>query len=253
VAAPRPQIVAHRGASREAPENTLAAYRRALAIGVDAVELDVHLAADGEAVVIHDFVLGRTVAGSGPVGELTLADLRRLDAGRWFGEAFAGERIPTLAEALDLLRGVRVIVEIKNGPIYYRGIAGRVVAEVRNTGHPAVTVSSFDHPVLREVARLAPDLPTAILYSARPIDPVRLARDAGARLLHPQWTHLTPDAVAAAHSAGLGVETWTVDDPDHLERVLDTGVDAVMSNYPGRVRAALAARGFSLPPPQPGP
>lgn len=243
----RPQIVAHRGASGEAPENTLAAYRRALAIGVDAVELDVHLTADGEPIVIHDFALGRTVPGSEPVGELTLAALRHLDAGRWFGAAFAGERLPTLAEALNVLRPVRVIVEIKNGPTYYRGIADRVVAEVRNARHPAVTVSSFDHPVLLEVARLAHDLPTAVLYSARPIDPVRMARDARARFLHPQWTHVTPDMVAAAHAAGLEVETWTVDDPAYVARMVDAGVDAVMSNYPDRLRAALAARGFALP------
>jgi glycerophosphoryl diester phosphodiesterase len=245
----RPQIVAHRGASGEAPENTLAAYRRALAIGVDAIELDVHLSADGEVVVIHDFMLGRTANGSGLVGDLPFAALRRLDAGRWFGDAFAGERIPALAEALDALRRVRVIIEIKNGPIYYRGIADRVVTEVRNARHPAVTVSSFDHPVLLDVEALAPDMPTAVLYSARPIDPIRLARDAGAEILHPQWAHVRADGVAAAHAAGLRVETWTVDDPGDLARLVDTGVDGIISNYPDRLRAVLAQRGLSLPPP----
>jgi glycerophosphoryl diester phosphodiesterase len=106
---PRPQIIAHRGASGEAPENTLAAFRRALAIGVDAVELDVHLSADGEPVIIHDPVLARTTDGSGLVSEHTTAALRRLDAGRWFAKPFAGERIPSLAEALDVLRPVGVL------------------------------------------------------------------------------------------------------------------------------------------------
>ena len=92
--ADRPQIVAHRGASGEAPENTLAAYRRALAIGVDAVELDVHLSADGEVVVIHDFMLGRTADGSGLVGDLPFAALRRLDAGRWFERRLCGGAHP---------------------------------------------------------------------------------------------------------------------------------------------------------------
>ncbi len=246
----RPQIVAHRGASGEAPENTLTAYRRALAIGVDGVELDVHLSFDGEPLVIHDFALGRTAGGSGLVREHSLTALRRVDAGRWFGEAFAGERIPTLAEALDLLRRVRVIIEIKNGPIYYPGIADRVVGVVRNAGHHAVTVSSFDHPVLLEVKALSPELWTAVLYSARPIDPVRLARDAKADILHPQWAYVTPDVVAAAHAAGLRVETWTVDDPVHLAQIVDTGVDAILSNYPDRVRAVLAERGFPLPAPK---
>ena len=244
----RPQIIAHRGASGHAPENTVAAYRRALAVGVDGVELDAHLSSDREVVVIHDFVLGRTADGAGPVGEMPLAALRRLDAGRWFGEAFAGQRIPTLAEALGVLSAVRVIIEIKNGPVYYQGIADRVTAEVRNARHPAVTVSSFDHAVLLDVRALAPDLPTAVLYSARPVDPIRLARDAGAVILHPHWAYVTADGVARAHAAGLRVETWTVDDPRDLARIIETGADGIMSNYPDRLRTALAQHGCALPP-----
>jgi glycerophosphoryl diester phosphodiesterase len=244
----RPQIIGHRGASGHAPENTLAAYRRALAAGVDGVELDAHLSSDGEVVVIHDFVLGRTADGTGPVGEHTLAALRRLDAGRWFGEAFAGECIPTLAEALAMLSAVRVIIEIKNGPVYYRGIAGRVAAVVRNARHPAITISSFDHAVLLEVKAAALDVPTAVLYSAKPIDPVRLARDAGAEILHPQWAYVTADGVARAHASGLRLETWTVDDPRDLASVVDTGADGIITNYPDRLRVVLAQRGFALPP-----
>lgn len=250
IASERPQIVAHRGASGEAPENTLAAYRRALSIGVDGVELDVHLSSDHQLVVVHDYMLGRTAAGTGLVRDHSLAALQRLDAGRWFGEGFAGERIPVLADALDLLRPVRVIIEIKNGPIYHPGIAERVVGVVREVGHRAITVSSFDHPVLLEVKALAPEVHTAVLYSARPIDPVRLARDAGAEILHPQWTHVTADVVDAAHRAGLRVETWTVDDPRDMAHVVETGIDAIMSNYPSRLRAVLAERAFTLPPPR---
>ncbi len=244
-----PQVIAHRGASAEAPENTLAAFRRALEIGVDGVELDAHLSADGEPVVIHDPRLGRTAAGSGMVKDHTLAQLQGLDAGRWFGERFAGERIPTLAEALETLRPVRVIVEIKNGPIFYPEIAERVVNIVRASGHGAVTISSFDHPVLRDVKASAPDISTAVLYTARPVDPVRLARDAGATILHPNWVYVTPDLIAAAHAAGLRVETWTVDEPAHLAHILGTGVDGVMTNHPERLRAILVDRGLPLPSP----
>ncbi|MDQ7840625.1 MAG: glycerophosphodiester phosphodiesterase family protein [bacterium] len=247
-----PLIVAHRGASGEAPENTLAAFRRALEIGVDGVELDVHLTSDGEPVVIHDPMLDRTTDGLGLVRDQTLAAVRRLDAGRWFGERFAGERVPTLAEALDLLRPVRVIVEVKNGPIYYPGIAARVAAEVRAAGHPSVTASSFDHPVLvelkAEATRLGTTLDTAVLYVGRPVNPVGLARDAGADALHPHWAYLTPELVGAAHAAGLRVETWTVDDPLYLAHVMGMAPDGVMSNHPGRLREFLAAHGHPLPP-----
>jgi glycerophosphoryl diester phosphodiesterase len=235
----RVAVIAHRGASGETPENTLAAFRRALEIGVDGVELDVHLSADGEPVVIHDPRLERTTTGTGLVKDATIAALRRLDAGRWFGEAFAGVRMPTLAEALDVLRAVRVVVEIKNGPIYYAGIAERVIAVIGAGGHERVTVSSFDHHVLRDVRRAAAHLDTAILYSARPIDPIRLARDAGATVLHPHWPFLTPDLVDAVRAAGLRVEAWTVDDPVHLAHVIAMEPDGIMTNFPARLRALL--------------
>jgi glycerophosphoryl diester phosphodiesterase len=235
----RPAVIAHRGASGEAPENTLSAFRRALEIGVDAVELDVHLSADGVPVVVHDPLVDRTTDGKGLVKEHPLEALRRLDAGRWFGERFAGEPIPTLAEALDLLRPVRVIIEIKNGPIFYPEIAMRVADLARETGHRHVTVSSFDHPVLLEVKAHAPGLETAVLYYARPLDPVRLARDVGAEVLHPHWTYLTPEAVAGARAAGLRVETWVVDEPTHLVNVVGMGVDGIITNHPDRLLELL--------------
>ncbi len=244
-----PQIIAHRGASAEAPENTLAAYRRALAIGVHGVELDVNLSADGEPMAIHDHVLDRTTNGHGPVGARTLAELRQLDAGRWFGEAFAGERLLTLAEALDVLRAVRVIVEIKTGLGRTLGIAARVAAVIRASTHHHVTVSSFDHPLLVEVKAALPELDTAVLYTARPINALRLAQDAGAGTLHPYWFWLTPDVVTSAHAAGLRVETWVVDEPADQARAIAMGVDAIMTNYPRRLRDTLAALQMALPEP----
>lgn len=238
-----PQVIGHRGASSEAPENTLAAFRRALQIGVDAVELDVHLSSDGEPVVLHDPLLERTTDGSGLVGGKTLDELRRLDAGRWFGEEFAGERIPSLGEALDLLRSVRVIVELKSGPIFYPSMASRVVAAVQEAGHQRVTVSSFDHPLLLEVRSQASDLPTAVLYVGRPVNPLRMAEEAGAGLLHLHWAYLTPELVAAARAAGFGVEVWTVDEPAHLLHVLRMKPDGIMTNHPARLRALLAQGG----------
>lgn len=229
-----------------APENTPAAFRKALAIGVDAVELDVHLSSDGEPVVIHDPSLRRTTQGSGLVKDLTVAALRRLDAGRWFGEAFAGERIPTLAEALEILRTVRVIIELKNGPIYYPEIAGRVAAVVRAAGHQSITISSFDHHALLQIRLAEPEIETAALFSARPVDVVRLARDARAQYLHPHWAFATPDLVDAAHAAGLCVEVWTVDDPVHMAEMVRKKVDGIMTNVPDRLREVLATSA-SLP------
>jgi glycerophosphoryl diester phosphodiesterase len=235
-----PSVIAHRGVSGEAPENTAAAFRLALETGVDGVELDVHLSSDGVPVVLHDPFLERTTSGRGLVAQQSLAALKRLDAGRWFGERFAGERIPTLDEALDLLKHVRVIIEIKNNPVAYPGIPARVAAVVRESGHPSITVSSFDHPVLLEVRTVAPQIPTAVLFSARPVDPVAIARAARASLLHPQWVYVTREMVAGAHAAGLRLETWTLDDPAQMKHILAIGPDGIMSNHPARLKALLA-------------
>jgi glycerophosphoryl diester phosphodiesterase len=236
----RPAVIAHRGASGEAPENTLAAFRRAVELGGDAVELDVQLSADGEPVVIHDDLLDRTTDGHGLVKDQPLAALRRLDAGRWFHERFASERIPTLAEALALLRLERVIIEIKNCPISHPGIASRVAGVIREAGHTNVTVSSFDHLVLLEIGAAAPEIPTAVLFFARPVDPVRLAADAAAAVLHPHWFFLTPTMVAEAHAAGLRIEAWVVDEVAHMAQVTAMGVDGIISNHPARLIAFLA-------------
>ncbi len=244
-----PQIIAHRGASAEAPENTLAAYRRALAIGVHGVELDVRLSADGEPVILHDHLLDRTTDGHGPVGAHRLTELQTLDAGRWFGERFAGERIPTLAGALDVLRAVRVIVEIKTEVSSDPAIAPRVAAVIRESAHRRITVSSFDHPVLLEVKTALPALDTAVLYVGRPVHASHLAQDAGAASLHPHWSLLNADVVASAHAAGLRVETWVVDEPADQARVIAMGVDAIMTNHPRRLRDTLAALQLPLPEP----
>ena len=213
---------------------------RPIAMSVSRRSPTIRLSADGEPVVIHDDLLDRTTDGRGLVKDQSLAALRRLDAGRWFHERFAGECIPTLAEALALLRPVRVIIEIKNCPISHPGIASRVAGIIREAGHTNVTVSSFDHPVLLEVRAAAPEIPTAVLFFARPVDPVRLAADAAAAILHPQWFFLTPGMVAAAHAAGLRIETWIVDEVAHMAHVAAMGVDGIISNHPARLMAFLA-------------
>ncbi|HKX16797.1 MAG TPA: glycerophosphodiester phosphodiesterase family protein, partial [bacterium] len=143
--------VAHRGASREAPENTLAAFHLALDAGAAAIECDVQRTRDGRLVVIHDQTVDRTTDGRGAVGGLAFEDLRRLDAGRWFGPGFAGERVPSLDEVLALVRGrAFVLLEIKHGPVFYDGIERQVAEALRRLGMPAAAlVMSFDHPAVR--------------------------------------------------------------------------------------------------------
>ena len=239
----RARVFGHRGAMGYAHENTMASFRRAADLGVDAIELDVHLTADHQVVVIHEPFLERTTNGRGPIREHTLEQVRGLDAGAHVGPQFAGERVPTLDEVLAWARARCVVdVEIKGGPAPYPGIAERV-AELLTTYEmlDRSIVISFDHPTVQQVKALAPDLATGVLYSCRPIDAIGLARAAGADALLPHWSHCVAEDVAAAHAAGLSVHPWATSEPAEIRALLRMGVDSIASNHPDRVLAELGA------------
>ncbi len=224
--------IAHRGASLYAPENTLAAIRLALDHGAAAIECDVQRTKDGHLVVIHDQAVDRTTDGRGPVASYGLDDLRRLDAGRWFAPAFAGERIPVLDEVVELARGRALLtLEIKNGPTFYEGIEHQVVDTLRRHGvEDDVLLISFDHESLQTVRTLSPGIATGILYAARLVDGPGAARAAGADAVWIDWRFATAKVVSGSHDAGLAVGVWTVDD-EHLAReLLALGVDGITSN-----------------------
>ena len=242
-AAGRARVFGHRGAMGYAPENTMASFRRAVELGVDAVELDVHLTADDAVVVIHDPFLERTTNGRGAVRAHTLDQVRELDAGAHFGPEFAGERVPTLGEVLAWARERCVVdVEIKGGPAPYPGIAERVVELL--TEHAMLDrsiVISFDHPTVRRVKSLAPGLATGVLYSCRPIDPVALAGAAAADALLPHWSYCAAEDVERAHAAGLSVHPWATSEAGEIRALLAMGVDSIASNHPDRVIAERGA------------
>jgi glycerophosphoryl diester phosphodiesterase len=238
----QPLIVGHRGAMGYAPENTFAAYELALTMGVDAVECDVHLSADGVPVVIHDHTLDRTTDGRGLVRDHALAQLKALDAGSWRGAEFAGQRLPTLDELLGWCASrVGLSIELKNGPLFYDGLAEQVVDLVRRHGMlERASVISFDHQAIRRVKQLEPRLAAGVLFAARLVDAPAVARAAGAETIMPAYYFATPDVIDQAHAAGLTISVWTVDDPATAARLAADGVDAIATNYPDRVKAALS-------------
>jgi glycerophosphoryl diester phosphodiesterase len=231
-------VVGHRGAMGYRPENTLASFERALELGADWIELDVHLSRDGALIVIHDETLERTTNGHGLVREHTLAELRQLDAGE-------GQRLMTLDEVLDWAsqRKTVVDIEIKNAPIYYAAIEDRVVAAVREARMvDQVIVISFDHAAAKRVKLLEPRVATGVLYACRPTDAgIGLARAAGADAVLPHWAYVTADDVAAAHAAGLSVAPWASSDPAVLRHLIACGVDAIGTNHPDVLRDVIGA------------
>jgi glycerophosphoryl diester phosphodiesterase len=226
--------VGHRGAKGHAPENTLASFKKGVELGVDAVETDVHLSADGQLVVIHDHTVDRTTNGKGFVKDMTVEQLKQLDAGLWYDPRFAGERILTLPELLEWAKDrVPVAIEIKNGPIYYPGIGSKTVTLLREYGmlQQAMLVS-FDHFVLRECKMMEPEVATGILYAARLVNPVGAAQAAGADALHPHWSYVTPDLIEMAHTAGLAVSPWCPNDLPTIKYLEAMGVDSIGTDYP---------------------
>lgn len=235
-------VVGHRGASGLAPENTMPSFDLAVAQGADAVETDVHLSADGVPVCIHDDTVDRTTNGEGRVGELTLAQLEKLDASGRFQATYGTTRIPTLEEVVAWVKGrTHLVVELKG--TQNPDLVSRTIGVLRRYDAIADTLLiSFDHVALQETRALAPEALTGALYVGRPANPVGMASACGADVLCPQWSAITRDEVETIHRSGLAVSVWTADDQAAIETSLANEVDAITSDYPERVIAAARER-----------
>ncbi len=237
----KPLVAAHRGASGYAPENTVAAFNLALKMGADAIELDVHLSKDGVPVIIHDPRLERTTSGTGLVYDHTVQELKEFDTGSWFDPAFAVERMLTLEETLQWARGkTSLLIEIKNSPMKYKGIAEKVLTLAQKHGMTKyVEVFSFDHNLSLRIRKLSPGVLTGVCYAADPITHAALAVRAKANLIHPNVNYCTPKAVSEAHKKGLWVAVWTVNDTEIAQRLAELGVDIIKTDFPDKIKGSL--------------
>jgi glycerophosphoryl diester phosphodiesterase len=236
----RPLVYGHRGASAEAPENTLAAFLLALEQGADGVELDAQRCATGEVVVVHDESLLRTTGHDGLVTRTPWSTLRSLDAGAWKAERFRGERVPLLAEVLEAFP-LLVNVELKCETANDGGLTAEVVRIVREAGAgERVLLSSFNPLCLWRARLRAPRIPRALLFEREQRWVLRSGLSApavGALALHPEHVLATPQRVARWRRRGYSVGCWTVDDPAAAERLYRSGVGALISNRPSLLRA----------------
>lgn len=234
------RVFGHRGAAGHAPENTLSSLKKAAALGVRWVEFDTKLTADGVVVLFHDDELKRTTNGRGPMADTTLADLRKLDVGLWFGEAYRGERVPTLGDAIAQLSvlGLGANVEIKPSPgretETARAVAEQLLAEWP-ANLPAPLVSSFDFRVLETVRDAAPELARALLVFKFPGDWQVRFEDLGCTAMHGQAKHLKAAQVATVRAEGYALRAFTVNSRTEADKLFGWGVDAVISDYPDRL------------------
>ena len=240
-------VIAHRGASGYAPENTLAAFRRAIAMGATFIETDLQLSRDARFVAIHDATVNRTTNGQGKVHDLTLADLRKLDAGSWFGSEFAGERIPTLEEILEFAKKHDVVFYLELKPGGSWGGEHALISALRESGEIARTVViSFDPEILISVRNIEPTLMTGFLFDGKISDPLEKTIEIGARQIAVRGDLVSPRLLKEARARDLQLVCWTVNHPGHMRLLAEAGVDGIMSDYPDRL-VELARRKDTSP------
>jgi glycerophosphoryl diester phosphodiesterase len=226
---PRPSIIAHRGASGYEYENSRAAFRRAVMLDADGIELDVHATRDGAFVVHHD----AEIPGFGHIGQLTLAECRQVRLRN-------GEALPLLSEVLDLVGDRDVWIEVKTLPEPHDPALLELMA--RGPAPARYAIHSFDHRIVRRLGEACPELRRGILLSAYLDDPVAAMRAVGATTLWQEWLQVDRELVCRVHEYGGTLIAWTVNEIGDLERLARLGVDGLCGNYPDRIRVALAAR-----------
>lgn len=245
VGAARPIVVAHRGNSSVAPQNTLVALEAAWRAGADAVEIDLQLSADGEIVVIHDDTVDATTSGTGRVSDLSLAGLRALDAGSWFSPHYGGQQVPTLGEVLDLVAsrpGTDLLLELKD--TWSAADAARVTDAIDTAGlGDRVVVQSFHPSTVAALRDVAPHLPRGLLVWEGHPGAVALVDELGVACCNPSvGLARSTGLVADLHAKGLRVMVWTADDPEEWAALEALGVDAIITDRPDRLSGWLDGR-----------
>ena len=237
---------AHRGASGHCPENTLAAFAKAIDLGATGIETDVHMTKDGRLVLIHDASLKRTTGINAYVKDLTLDEVKAADAGSWFHKDYKGETVPTLEELLDFIRtkDVMLNLELKSGIVQYPGLEEKTVETVRRYKmDDRVIISSFNHYSLVKVKQIAPEMKTGILYSEGLYEPWVYAQRLGASALHAAHYAVLPEFVQAAQAVDIDYTPFTVNDAGVMARLLAAGVAGIITDYPDRLAALLSLKG----------
>lgn len=225
--------IGHRGACGYAPENTLASFRKALEIGVDGVELDTHPTKDGEIIVMHDETVDRTTDGTGLIREMTLDEIKKLDAGLKFKEEFKGEKVPTLKEALQILKGKWVHIEIKQ-----QGIEDRVIEIVRSMGMAKkVCIVSFHQDSVKRAKEVSPEIKTGLI--SEKIEDLQSAIGLKADAFSLDHTVVDEKIVKEVHRHKLLLSVWTMNTEEELRRMVEMGADILVTDFPDKLNKIL--------------
>ncbi|MEW6622011.1 MAG: glycerophosphodiester phosphodiesterase [Bacillota bacterium] len=232
------RLLGHRGVPGEAPENTLVSFKRALDLGIGGVELDVQLSRDGHLVVCHDETLDRTTSGRGYIKDITLTEMKKLDAGSWFHKRYACEQVPVLEEVLDLFKGQDFLlnIEIKSGIILYPGIEEKLIKVMEDYKvMDKCIVSSFNHYSLVKIKELCPAVKIGLLYYAGLVDPWEYALRLKAYSLHPFYPSVTEAMIKKSAAQGIKVIPFPVNKEKLIKTFLEWGVEYVITDIPHKL------------------
>ena len=236
-------VISHRGANRYAPQNTLPAFEKGYALGADGYETDVHITKDGKVVLCHNYTIDETSDGCGPISTKTLADLKEYDFGKYFSDKFKGTRIPTIDEFLSFVETTDITVlniEIKSPKEAETAIVSETIKAVKEHGlFDKLLISSFDPKLLVEAKHIDSRCQTGFLYAPNHLTffqmgykPVKFAQEIGADALHPYFRLVNKQYVKAAHEAGIKVNPWTVNAEKDIDRMIELGVDGIITDFP---------------------
>ncbi len=232
------RVIAHRGASGYAPENTMAAFKKALEMGAEMIEFDVHRSSDGKFVIMHDDETDRTTGFKGKIAEMTLEQIEQLDAGSWFSKDFTGEKVPTLSQVLEWAKGkIQVNIEIKS-----EGCEEEIVRLINKLDTKNETiVTSFHHEFLKKIKELDPEILTGALIGdvkdEKQLDDIIAVCAPNA--LNPRYINISKSNVRWAHEKGMAVNIYTVNDTISMQRLIKFGADGIITNYPDVLLATI--------------
>lgn len=236
------KIMAHRGASGYAPENTMIAFELADKMNADYIELDLHICKSGELVVCHDDKVDRTTNGSGFIKDLSLTELKKLDAGSHFNSKFKDSKIPTFIEVLDWIkdRSIGLNIELKNAPIFYPNIEERVLELIEQYNMiDRVIISSFNHYGLDKCKKINPDIKTGLLYMAGLFEPWNYCNHLNADAIHPLFYGVLPEIIEGCKKNNIAINAWTVNDENYMKSLIELKIDGIITNFPDKAKTIL--------------
>ena len=239
-------VISHRGANLVAPQNTIEAFKKSIEIGCTGFETDIHLTKDGVPVICHNFTIDETSTGKGAIKDMTLEELRAFDFGKYKGAEFEGVKIPTVDEFLELSKAMGDDMKVLNIEIKSEKF-GEAIEIVKKHGmFDKLLVSSFDPAILVVCKKIDKNCKTALLYCPDKLigvkiamNPIKFALSIGVDALHPIYIGVNKRYVEKAHKAGLMVNPWTVNSPKIAQKLIDAGVDGIITDNPGMVNMLL--------------